>query len=165
MADFVNIGNGLTYGPAQSRYTRTPISFMPNSVNETKGPPPLLQLLPFLKNIITPAQINVNTSDRNPATALTHEDIHALMYQLFGNGAPPVTQEQKDSLAPSLVTKDTGAGLSKELPAYMGSFEPSQTPVAQDERDQFIKDFSSKLAEVSPRGAEIYKKLSRVKAQ
>lgn len=165
MDSFVNVGNGLTYGPAQSRFTRTPISFSPNSINETKGPPPILQLLPFLKHLITPATINVNPNDYNPGTAITHEDIHALMYQLFGNGAPPVTQEQKNSLAPGLNGRDIGAGLSKELPAYMGSFEPSQTPVPQEERDQFIKDFSAKLAEVSPRGAEIYKKLSKVKAQ
>lgn len=157
------MADGITYGPSVSRYTRVPINYSPGAADETLPDSPILKFLPFLSKIIPSlaAHSTVNSDSPNPSMDARHEDIHNLMNQLFGDTAPPVTQQQKDVLSPSLVSRDTSAGVSKELPAYMGAFVPSETPAAQDERDKFVKDFTDKLKEVSAKGADIYKKLSR----
>lgn len=156
--------SGVTYGPSVSRYTRVPINYSPGAANESHDATPLGKLLPFLVNIFPKlgAYSTVNSSGANPSLDARHEDIHNLMFQMFGSSPTPVTPEQKDAIAPALNGRDVSNGLNTEIPAYMGAYNQSETPdISPAEHEQFVKDFAAKLAQTSQKGSDSYKKLSR----
>ena len=154
--------DSITYGPAQSRRSRTPIKFDTSESNAGKFTPPgeptstferILSVLPVLKNFVNPTgQITINPNNANdPEQTIRHESVHALLSNANESGQldqlnaqNPFYQKIVNSLTSPISASP--AGTSQEIPAYALSGEGSKVgmdaPATQGYINNLIKQFS-----------------------
>lgn len=174
MADpSVVLQDGVSYGPAISRRTRTPISFQegsPDNLNGqfTPGNPvqSLASLIPFLQKLKPTGSITIfpkspeNLKDSGAVgRTIRHEDIHALLSQLQTDptSLPSLPEGSLNSLSPYI--KNRSGDPTREIPAYAS--ESGVFP--EDQRKAFIDAMTAKIASSNPRAAQIYQSLTQGK--
>jgi hypothetical protein len=166
-------------GPAQSTKTRTPIVFQRGTDPNLEGQHDygnnlqyMLSLLPMMKKLRPAGTITINTDspdNQKPGainSTIRHESAHALIGDLdakgrllgqgFSNLNP--TEAQVNQLAPFI--RGRIGDPRQEIPAYAAE---QNGLIPEDQRQQFVQQFAQQLANVSPRGAAIYKSLAGVK--
>lgn len=116
----------ITYGPAQSRSSRTPIlwdSFSdPRQSGEFQDKPSLANLLTnpslMFQNPGPVIQVDPN-SPEDLATTIRHESVHALLDPLGYQGRAAASENPAFSqIAQSLLQARRGGQMSQEAPAY-----------------------------------------------
>ena len=172
----VVLQDGVSYGPAMARRTRTPIEFKEGSDPGLQGetnPGNQLQFLaslaPMLEKMKPAGTITIypkSDLNRKPGEigkTITHEEVHALMGgidsrgRLLGQGFSQFnpSPEQVSSLSPYI--KDRYGDMNREIPAYA----TEQGVFPEDQRQSFIQSFVQKLASSNPKAAQIYKSLTQ----
>jgi hypothetical protein len=167
---------GVSYGPAMARRTRTPINFSRNEDPGLSGntdPGNHLQFLaslaPMMKRFAPTGTINVYpNSDENKvpgglSDTIRHEEVHALMHgsdvigRLFGSDFSKIAPNDKEinNLAPYIKNRTGDPKL--EIPAYA----TQKGVYPEDQRQAFIQAFSQRLAASNPRAAQIYQLLTQ----
>lgn len=168
----VVLQDGVSYGPAMSRRTRTPISFQEgsSSLNGQFAPGNPLQnlvsLLPMLQRLKPTGNITIYPkspenagSPGNIGKTIRHEDIHALISQLQTDPTADATLPPGsfNSLAPYI--KNRSGNPVNEIPAYAS--EPGTYP--EDKRQAFIQQMVAQLSKSNPKAAQIYQSLTQGK--
>jgi len=136
---------GLTYGPAVSRISRTPIRINPNQTQSGLFDPE--------SGVIS---INPN-GGMEYGNTVRHESIHALLSKLknpeIGQTIPGFNE-----IAPAL--KNVGGTISHEVPAYMGAAPNSQfIGVSDKQRNDYVTGLVNAVQKLDP---EIGKRLARL---
>lgn len=165
--------NGISYGPAVSRITRTPITFGninddPQQSGNFEQPniaTQLLNLIPALRQKIGQGSIQINpysADNINTGTSIKHEEIHALLNNLNFTGKMEELAKNNPYYK-QVASKLAGRGgdPTLETPAYMGAFDSSQTPAPQQDRDNYVTYLGKQLVKIDPDMAAKFARLSK----
>jgi hypothetical protein len=144
-----------SYGPSQSRYTRTPINFVnggnPNQAGEYTGTGGVGQIT------INPT---VAANKGGVGTVIKHESIHALLDRLpdaIQQSLPqglPGYQDVANALSP-IVT----GNMAYEAPAYMGSSKQGYLGLPQTKQEQFTQALTDHLNRNYPDIGKIFQQI------
>lgn len=171
----VRSGPGQTYGPAQSRYTRTPEQFVDNPTNPESGH---LEVVPhnILTNMIhryspshAKATIVVNplaADNTDMSSTLRHEDTHALLrgltpesYNYLAGHNPAYS-----GVATRLLQARRAGFLPQEAPAYMVETDPYKNyDIPSNLRDLYISTMQDQLTRINAPTGRVYGQLARMK--
>ena len=155
--------NSTTYGPAQSRRTRTPIEFTSSEENAGRYTPPsdfqqFLSKIPLLGQLINSAgtiKVNpANTSDIN--RVVKHESVHALLNPLFQSGQLEQLNNQNPAYSP-IAAKIMSSGVgdpNAEAPAYSTTGESGMIGVTNPLSSQYIDNLKQQLFKLDPKLAQ-----------
>lgn len=164
-----DLRTGITYGPAQSRYTRTDQQFINNPKDNMSGQyfpaarAPLGHLLPESWTAHPVEKINIGSPDNTDTpTTIRHEDTHALLdsltdeqYQAMGENNPAMRP---------IVNKLEQAGrygwAGAEVPAYMTERNPQLYGIDPALRAQYLGHIVKQLGSINPSLVPTYKKLA-----
>ena len=168
-----------SYGPAQSRHTRTPVRFTdmgPGQQGEYDPPSPLALVKILLSNpgIISQAgkgiiTLNPNAKDFDLNTVSRHEQMHANMnqipskwYQGEGSGGQELAQSVPgyQQIAEQLAIR-RGGEMPNEVPAYAVTNNPDQTGIPQNWMDEYQDKLKSTMAKNFPALAKMTGVLSQ----
>jgi hypothetical protein len=146
--------DGTTYGPAQSRISRTPIEFSENMPSaRTQG-----EFIPAENRI----RMNPNSKGFPINQVLRHEQIHAVLNGLPNAGVPQAEAAPGFSDIAQRVQGAATGNMGDEVPAYMGQ---SQTPgfygISPEQRNAYIQGLQSQLVKLDPKIAERFAKLTK----
>ena len=161
MSDF-----SVTYGPAQERRTRIPISFEDIPTAGRYSPPSIidkvLSIIPYFSNRAA-GTIRVNPANTNDVSGvIRHEAIHGALNNINQSG-------QLDSLnAQNAAYKILAARFprlagepNQEIPAYAATGETSSLGIDPSLVTPYITKLISQLQTLDPRLAEKYKELAK----
>ncbi len=140
---------GVTYGPAVSLVTRTPVEYGELPPNRSG------EYYPDSKSIkIDPRKGNVSRVTR-------HEQIHALLDRLPQSGAPQATSAP-DFMNIARSLQGTVAGdMQNEVPAYMAQQPNSGFYGISDlQRNNYIQGLAAQLQKLDPNIASKFQRLS-----
>lgn len=161
---------GQTYGPAESRLTRVPITFsqtaMPqNQSGEYVGPTPIGQKYLGSKGQIT---INPTSSDvmdnykGNVNAAIKHEIAHSIVM-------PATTDDNLEQMARQnpaysnveshLAQSERGGWAPAEASSYMAEPNAARYGISDDLQSLYRKNFVNQLSGVNPAAAQLYQRL------
>jgi hypothetical protein len=155
-----------TYGPAQSRFTRTNQQFINDPTSSQSG-----QYLTAPKNIVTSAfpgvapveQINVASPDTTSVKgAIRHEDAHALLKDLSMDQLKTLSDNNPMGYTVEGRLASLGrAGYGpQEAPAYMAEGDPKATyNVPSDIRNIYLSHMYNQLGAINPQLAQKYQQL------
>jgi hypothetical protein len=158
-----------TYGPAQDRVTRAPIQFSdlgsddegsygPTLLEKFKNVIPLLTGSPLAGTIT----LNPNAADFDLNRDSRHEAIHAALAGQ-NTGDSLIQSNNYGPIVQALMAQHRNLSFSKpqETAAYMGAYDPKQSGVPQDWRDEYIDKVKNALFKMNPKLAKMYQELSK----
>lgn len=145
--------DGTTYGPAQSRISRTPIEF-------TEDMPALRQGEYFPQS--DKIRVNPNSKGFPVHQVLKHEQIHAILSKLPQEGVPQSTSAPGYSDIAQRIQGAVQGNPADEVPAYMGQ---SQTPgfygISPEQRNAYIQGLQQQLTKLDPKIADRFARLTK----
>lgn len=145
--------NGTTYGPAQARISRSPIEFTEDMPQQRQG-----EYFPQTDTI----RVNPNSTGFPIHQVLKHEQIHAVLSKLPGEGTPQSTSAPGYQEIASRVQGNVQGNMGDEVPAYMGQ---SQTPgfygISPEQRNAYIQGLQQQLMKLDPKIAERFSRLTK----
>lgn len=144
-----------SYGPAQSRYTHTPINFVnsgaPTQAGEYTGSGGVGQIT------INP---NVAANKGGVGTVIKHESIHALLDRLPDATQQSLAQAQPGYQAVANTLSPIVSGhMPYEVPAYMGSSKQGYLGLPQTTQDQYTQALADHLNRNYPDIGKIFQQI------
>jgi hypothetical protein len=162
-----------TYGPAQERRTRTKVKFqpLPESQEGTFQGPSMLDLLTNIPALMKGTSLeslpNNGTITLDPTSKdfdlnrdTRHEAIHSLLMNAKGLQGSAQSPDIYSQVAQAVMQNRRG-NMADEVPAYMGAYDPKQTSVPQDWRDEYIGKLQDTLTKINPQLAKTLGLLSQ----
>lgn len=164
-----------TYGPAQERRTRTPITFKTpvdtGGEGQYENPASLFGHILALAHLTGPETGSIQidpTLNQEPgqlSRTIRHEAIHSALLNSanrgqFSQAAAETPNFQEIARALSQRGRAMVGRPSAEVPAYMGAYNQQESGVPQDWRDEYIAALKQKLFAINPRIGAIYNQLS-----
>lgn len=170
-----------TYGPAQERRTRTPISFehlSPNFEGDFHPSDPISSIIANIRSAPAPGTIRIDPDQTNDVgRVIRHEGIHAVLDRLPTSKARELAESSPvySKIAANLQASGRVGNPADEAPAYMGAYEKdntgfnpaypfqktSETSVPPDWRTQYINEIKTKLAALDPNLGKMFSQLSQ----
>lgn len=152
-----------TFGPAADRHTRVPIKFkkLPKGEQGRFETPSLLDAILNTPSLLTgkpiselPQKGSISLDPTGPDFNLDrdarHEAIHSLLMNQPGSSGIAAAPQIYSQIAQKLMKSRNMANPAQETAAYMGSFDPKQSDVPQDWRDEYIGKLKKGLAQLNP---------------
>jgi hypothetical protein len=162
-----------TYGPAQERRTRTKVQFshLPEDQQGHFQGPSMLDLLTNIPALMkgTPLEqlpnngtitLDPTSKDFDLNLDTRHEAIHSLLMNAKGLQGIAQSSDLYSQIAQAVMQSRRG-NMADEVPAYMGAYDPKQTSVPQDWRDEYIGKLQDTLAKINPQLAKTLGLLSQ----
>lgn len=157
-----------SFGPAQELRTHAPVRFAklgPSEEGRYDGP----SLIDLLKNVLTPTKALPGTITLDPSSPsfnlnrdTRHEAIHSLLMNAPKDINPAlVAPDIYPQIARQLMQSRQMQVPNHEVAAYMGAYDPKQTGVPQDWRDEYIGKLQSALGKINPKLAKTFAELSK----
>jgi hypothetical protein len=144
---------GVTYGPAVSLVSRTPIDFDENMPANRQG-----EYFPGTNRI----HVNPNSKGFPTSQVLKHEQIHAILSQLPQGGAPQTTSAPGFMDIARRIQGTRAGDVQDEVPAYMAQSPTSQFyGVSDDQRNAYVQGLAAQLQKLDPGLAARFQRLSK----
>lgn len=140
---------GVTYGPAVTRISRTPIEYGELPPNRSG------EFYPDRKSIkVDPRKGNVHTVTR-------HEQIHAILDNLPMGGAPQTTSAPGFMDIARVIQPQVAGEMEHEVPAYMGQQQNSNFyGISDNQRNMYMQGLMGQLQKLDPAIAQKMLRLS-----
>lgn len=150
---------GTTYGPAQSRYTRTNQQFIDDPTDRDSGHYyPQTKLKPAIE------RINITSPDiTDVPAAIRHEDTHALLSGLSHDQLQSVGQNNPamQQVVDYLQKAGRQGWAGQEVPAYMAENDPNATfGIPGTLRNLYLQHMVQQLGTINPVLSKKYKTIS-----
>ena len=140
---------GVTYGPAVSLVSRTPISYEELPPNRSG------EFFPDTKTIrIDPRKGNVSKVTR-------HEQIHAILDKLPMEGAPQTTSAPGFMDIARRIQGSAAGQMENEVPAYMGAQNSQFYGISDEQRNAYMQGLVAQLQKLDPNIAQKMMRLSK----
>lgn len=167
-----NDDSGISYGPAQERVTKTPISFEDFPPGQYGGYSATTPLEDFpslfqsgdLSNGIKAGILRIAKGDPNQSNTIKHEAIHQVLMKQFAGQYGLGAVHQATAADPDLtsaVSKIGSGNMADEVPAYVLSGDPRlQTPALHNIIQTYSKKTIANLQKLNPQLANQVLQLS-----